>query len=384
MVSSLAGVNMLSSIIAYSRPVAGTPFWYWCHGRDKKIRKNLPGGFSGSSIRTKRLDRPPCTVKKHDGECGSKGGKSATTDKIHIARNCPELERLKHFFDAVGFREIEKGLEHINMKHITDFHTHAFADRIYERAMQSLKEGSGIEPFHNGSIAGLMASMDQAGIWRSVVLSIATKPEHADVILDWSLLIASERIIPFGSVMPTDRNAARDVRRMAGAGIKGIKIHPYYQNFYMDDTAMDPFYEAVAESGLILVSHTGYDVAYPGRDDLATPERTARVIARHPDLCLVAAHFGGWEDWDAVEKHLLGKPVWLETSFLTGVCDRERARRMFLSHDPARLVFGSDSPWVGQAEEIQRVEGLDLPPDLLEAVMEKNAQALLDAAVHRA
>lgn len=271
-------------------------------------------------------------------------------------------------------------LEQINMKHSTDFHTHAFADRIYERAMQALKEGSGIEPFHNGSIAGLMASMDQAGIWRSVVLSIATKPEHADVILDWSLSIASERIVPFASVMPTDKNAARDVRRIAAAGIKGLKIHPYYQHFFMDEPAMDPFYEAVTECGLVLVSHTGYDVAYPDREDLATPERTARVIARHPDLRLVAAHFGGWEDWDAVERYLLGKPVWLETSFLAEMCDRERARRMFLSHDPSRLVFGSDSPWVGQKEEMARLRGLDLPPELLEAVLEKNAASLLDSS----
>ena len=282
-----------------------------------------------------------------------------------------------NFLASPVLRKLEKGLEQIIMKHITDFHTHAFADRIYERAMQALKEGSGIEPFHNGSLAGLLESMDQAGIWRSVVLSIATKPEHADVILDWSLSIASERIIPFGSVMPTDRNAARDVRRMAAAGIKGLKIHPYYQRFYMDDPALDPFYEAVTETELVLVSHTGYDVAYPEREDLATPERTARVINRHPDLHLVAAHFGGWEDWDDVERYLLGKPVWLETSFLAEMCDRERARRMFLAHDPARLVFGSDSPWVGQKEELVRLRGLDLPAELLEAILEKNAASLL-------
>jgi len=309
-----------------------------------------------------------------------KGREVRTTDVIHIVRCPAELERTEVVFlvfpKTPGLR---KNGDKMN-NNITDFHTHAFADRIFERAMNSLKAGSGIEPFHDGSLSGLTASMDQAGIWRSVVLSIATKPEQVDVIIDWSSSIASERIVPFASVMPTDANAARDVRRIAAAGIRGLKIHPYYQKFVIDDPVLDPFYRAVAESGLILVSHTGYDVAYPDREGLASPERTARMISRHPDLCFVAAHFGGWEDWDAVERHLIGKPVWLETSFLAEMCEREQARRMFLSHDPARLVFGSDSPWVGQAEELARLRALDLPAELLDAVLEKNASALLDGA----
>lgn len=260
---------------------------------------------------------------------------------------------------------------------ITDFHTHAFSGKVYERAMERLTAGSGIPPFHDGSLAGLLASMDAAGISRSVMLSIATKPEQFDIILEWCHEAAGERIVPFASVMPQHESAARGVRKIAAEGIKGIKIHPCYQGFVLDAPELDPFYRAVTDEGLILLAHTGYDIAYPAREKNATPERTARVLQRFPGIRMIAAHFGGWEDWEDVKRHLLGRPVWLETSFLVCRRDAGYSRQMFLSHDPDYLLFGTDSPWVGQKEELARIRALGLPDDLMTKLLDTNAERLL-------
>jgi predicted TIM-barrel fold metal-dependent hydrolase len=45
--------------------------------------------------------------------------------------------------------------------------------------------------------------------------------------------------------------------------VKGFKFHPYYQDFDLDDPVMDPIYAAMEERGLICVSHTGFDHAFP-------------------------------------------------------------------------------------------------------------------------
>jgi predicted TIM-barrel fold metal-dependent hydrolase len=243
--------------------------------------------------------------------------------------------------------------------------------------MARLSGLSGIPPFHDGSLAGLLASMDAAGISRSVMLSIATKPEQFEVILEWCREAASERIVPFASVMPQHESAARGVRQIAMEGSAGIKIHPCYQGFVLDAPELDPFYRAVTDTGLILLSHTGYDIAYPAREQNATPERTARVLARFPGIRFVAAHFGGWEDWEDVRRHLLGRPVWLETSFIADRRDPEYARRMFLDHDPDYLLFGTDSPWVGQKETLAGVRALGLPDELMTKLLETNAERLL-------
>ena len=87
----------------------------------------------------------------------------------------------------------------------------------------------------DGRISSLLKSMDEAGIERSVICSIATKPEQFEPILKWSKEIASERIVPFASVHPADPLAAQQVRAVARAGLRGIKLHPYYQRFDLDE-----------------------------------------------------------------------------------------------------------------------------------------------------
>jgi hypothetical protein len=263
---------------------------------------------------------------------------------------------------------------------ITDFHTHAFSDAIHVRAMETLTKGFGSTPFHDGSLRGLLASMDEAGIHRAVMLNIATKPGQFDIILEWCHEAAASgegRIIPFASVMPQHEHAAPGVRRIAAEGIKGVKIHPCYQGFVIDAPELDPFYKAVVDTGLILLAHTGYDIAFPDRQDCVTPERTARVLARYPGIQFVSAHFGGWEDWEEVKRHLLGRPVWLETSFLASRRDVEYAREMFLNHDPDYILFGTDSPWVGQKEDLAAIRALELPDELLTKLFETNAARLL-------
>jgi predicted TIM-barrel fold metal-dependent hydrolase len=263
---------------------------------------------------------------------------------------------------------------------ITDFHTHAFADKVYKNAMAKLTEGSGVLPFHDGSLPGLLASMDEAGIDRSVMLSIATKPTQFDVILEWCRAAkreAGERIVPFASVMPQHESAARGVRQIAAEGIKGVKIHPCYQGFVLDAPELDPFYSAVTDTGLILLAHTGYDIAFPAREQNATPVRTANVLKRFPGIRFVAAHYGGWEDWEDVKRYLLGRPVWLETSWFLERRDPEYVRSMLLAHDPDYLLFGTDSPWVGQKEELAGIRALGLPDDLLAKLLDTNAERLL-------
>jgi hypothetical protein len=67
---------------------------------------------------------------------------------------------------------------------ITDFHTHAFPDALATRAIRALEaETDRVKARLDGRISSLLRSMDYAGIRRSVICSIATKPEQFDSIL---------------------------------------------------------------------------------------------------------------------------------------------------------------------------------------------------------
>lgn len=259
---------------------------------------------------------------------------------------------------------------------IIDIHTHAFPDALAERAMPALEEEGDIKAALDGKLSSLLASMDAAGIERSVVASIATRPEQFDSILKWSKEIASDRIIPFTSVHPADPNAAERIHHTADAGLKGVKFHPYYQEFYLEEPRMNPIYQALQDRALIALVHTGFDLAFE-RVRRADPVRILDVVKRFPDLKFVATHMGAWEDYDEVERHMSGKPIYTDISFSIQDLPIERARSLVLGYRREYVLFGTDSPWAGQKETVDFVRSLELGPDWEQSIFFDNAARLL-------
>jgi len=260
---------------------------------------------------------------------------------------------------------------------IIDFHTHAFPDHLAARAMAALQDGCDVSAVRDGRVDSLLRSMDKAGIEKSVICSIATRPKQFRPILDWSLEAASDRLVMLPSVHPASVNVLDELRIIKEEGFKGIKVHPYYQSFKLDDACMLPVYEKLSELGLMIVSHTGYDIAFP-RYTCADPARVAWVVEQYPQLKFVATHFGGWDDWDHVEEYLIGKKVYIETSFSLFYLDNERVKRMAQSHLADRIFFGTDSPWRDQGRDLELWQSLDLQDHLLAKILGENAEALLD------
>ena len=259
---------------------------------------------------------------------------------------------------------------------VIDFHTHAFPDYLAAKAVPFLEAEADVKASTNGTIAALLASMDKAGVESSVICSIATKPAQFSPILEWSRSIASSRLIPFASVHPDDADMIARVKTVQDAGLKGIKMHPYYQRYTLNDPRLNPFYEAVSSAGLVLVAHTGFDIAYP-RDRIADPDKIAAVVSRFPDLKLVATHLGAWEDWDQVEKRLLGREIYMEISYTLSILPDERVVSMLNRHPADYLLFGTDCPWDDQKRALTHFLSLPLSDALKEKMLFTNARRLL-------
>jgi len=263
---------------------------------------------------------------------------------------------------------------------IIDFHVHAFPDALARDALERLSaQGGGIAPRTDGTVRGLLASMDRANIARAVVCSVATKPEQCDSILNWCAERArdSDRIVPFPALHPDVPDAPAHVRRIAASGFKGFKMHPYYQGFAVDEARMFAIYDEAARAGLIVELHAGFDFGFPD-DDRASPARIRAVIEKHPDLKLVAAHLGGWRVWEQVARELVGAPVFLETSFSLEMCPRDLLERIIRTHGADKILFGTDSPWTDQAENVALLRGLDFLSEVQrEAILGFNAARLL-------
>jgi len=258
-----------------------------------------------------------------------------------------------------------------------DVHTHAFPDEIAERAVTKLAGKADWKPVGMGRVCDLVESMDRADIDLSIVCAIATKPSQTEGIFEWCKRIRSDRIEPFPSIHPRTENPAKWLKRFAKAGFAGIKLHPMYQDFAFDDPRMDVVYLAAIDNELIVASHCGRDIAFPPGDDRASPERLGRVLDRFPQLRMICTHMGGWRAWDEAEKYLLGRDVYLETSFTMPFLDQRRFAEMIRHHGTGKVLFGTDWPWTDQKEQLDHLAALPLTERERRAITFGNAARML-------
>ena len=262
---------------------------------------------------------------------------------------------------------------------IIDFHTHIFPDRIAKQALDMLAEDSGeYQPRTDGTLRGLLGSMDAAGISASLVANIATRPSQMLPILEFCRQVRSARVVPTVSFHPG--NAPGDVEAMlssaAGEGIRGVKLHPMYQDFTIDDRRMFPFYQMIEHFGLFVIFHTGLDIAFPGNLQ-ADVERVKRLAGEFPGLTIVATHVGGWRQWGRAG--MLGRlsNVYTETSMTLTELSGDRFVELLGQFDEDRVLFGSDSPWTDQKEMLELTLGLRMSDRGKEKMLYDNAARIL-------
>lgn len=262
---------------------------------------------------------------------------------------------------------------------IIDFHVHAFPDALAKKALPLLSKCSGgIEPHYDATIGGLERYLSENRVDCAVVLNIATNPHQEKKVNDFAIsLLEKKNIIPFGSVHPDSPNALSELDRLAKAGIRGVKLHPDYQHFFVDDEKMFPIYQKIAELGLITVFHAGVDIGCPTPVH-CMPERLLRVLDLFGEAPVVAAHFGGWLLWERVLEVLCGTKVYLDTAFSSGKMPPDYAKQIIKSHGADRILLGSDMPWSSTQDEVRFIQSLDLPTDDEMKILSINAKRLLN------
>ncbi len=260
---------------------------------------------------------------------------------------------------------------------IIDFHTHAFPERIAERAIEKLSYTSGgLIPQTDGTVESLKYLMKKDGIDKSVVLAIATNEKQQTAVNDFIKSQENDDIIPFGSVYPHAEDALAELERIHSMGLKGVKLHPEYQQFFVDDEKLKPIYKKISELGLIVLFHAGEDFGYPAPYH-ATPERL-RKAAKWIDTPMICAHWGGAGMGEDVLKYLCDIPVFFDTAFGYGTMPKDRAQRILDKKGSDYIIFGSDCPWHAPSWDIRMIETLELTVSEKDKIYYKNAQKLLN------
>ena len=260
---------------------------------------------------------------------------------------------------------------------VIDFHTHAFPDKIAKRAIDKLADASGgLTPYTDGTADGLARRMKESGVDVSVVLSIATNAHQQRSVNDFAAALdAREEFVAFGSVFPTAPDALEELDRIAALGLRGVKLHPDYQGFEVDDEKMIPLYKKISSLGLITVFHAGVDYGFAPPYG-ATPDKMKRAL-RHFDSPVVTAHFGGVDCYADVLDRLAGENVYFDTSFGYSMMPKYYALKIIEKHGVERMLFGTDSPWHTAEMERRLLSALALSDAELAQIYGENAKRLL-------
>ncbi len=263
---------------------------------------------------------------------------------------------------------------------VIDFHTHCFPDKIAEAAVGKLSDASGgLMPHTDGTLDGLRRLLHSQGVDRFVVNNIATNAKQMQKVNDFAIAInGGEKgdVISFGSVFPDAPDVFEELERIAAAGLKGVKLHPDYQGFFVDDEKMKPIYKKIASLGLIATFHAGLDLAYrePFKN---TPDRMKKALGWFDGGTVVNAHWGGSAMAPQVIKELCGLPIYFDVSFGYSVITRPDAEAIIEKHGIDKLLFGTDAPWHTPDIERRLINTLGLSEAEKEKLYSGNALRIL-------
>ncbi len=254
-----------------------------------------------------------------------------------------------------------------------DVHAHIFPDKIAGKVVCALEEFYNFKWQGDGSVGDLLASMDGSGVKKAVVFSCATKPEQVIPANDFLMAVKElypERFTAFGTIHPDFPDIESEIRRIRAAGLKGIKLHPDFQQIYIDEPAMMRIYEKL-DSSLPLMIHLG-----DSRTDFSSPYRLARVLDEFPQLTVIAAHFGGYGEWEQSWKHLVGRNVYFDTSSSIFKLGADEAAKIVRTHGVDKILFASDYPAVRHEQAIADVLAMKLSETENRLIFSGNAERI--------
>lgn len=265
--------------------------------------------------------------------------------------------------------------DRIKLKYIIDNHAHIFPDKIAQKASDNIGHFYENITMHNdGSVNRLLQIGEEYQITRFVVHSVATRPDQVHHINDFIAQAVAEhpnKFIGFASVHPDMEDLEEEINRAIKLGLKGVKLHPDFQQFALNEKRAYRLYE-ICEGRLPLLLHMG-DYRY----HFSSPKYIPQITKTFPKLQLICAHFGGWTEWQEAEEQLKGLDIWVDSSSSLFALPKQKVLELIQLYGEDRVIFGSDYPMWNPGEEVKRLQALNLSPEVEDKIFYQNICNLL-------
>ncbi len=235
-----------------------------------------------------------------------------------------------------------------------DIHAHIFHPKIAHKVVTQLQQHYKIPPIGTGEFADLLPRLKRASIDQVCIHSAATNAAQVIPANRWTVsLLQYPEIIPFGTLHPDYDKMSDELAFLHNKGIKGIKMHPDFQGFRLDDPKLLPIF-AEMEGYFTLMVHIGDTL--PPELNPSCPYKVAAIKKQFPKLQIIAPHFGGYRHWQHVIKAIKGLEIYLDTSSSLFAIEEELLNYIYQNHPKEYILFGSDYPLFDPTDEIERLQ----------------------------
>lgn len=259
---------------------------------------------------------------------------------------------------------------------IIDFHTHLWPEKIAEKAKEYLENAFKMPMNAIPIEKNLLAEMDKNDVSKSVIASVASRPDQVEHINNWLFKLNSERFIKFASLHPFYDKWSYELDRIKD-NAQGIKFQPEFQMFYIDDERVFPIYEKIQKLRIPLLFHCGYELS-TGLIQ-AGPKQMLNVKKHFPAITFIAAHMGGFKLWNEVEDSIIGDDYfYIDTSSALSFMNKEQIYRFLNKHNKNKILFGTDFPVGNHKKEIELIKNLNIDNEFKEKIFHLNAEKLLN------
>lgn len=263
------------------------------------------------------------------------------------------------------------------MYEIIDVHSHIYPDKIAEKATHKISEFYGIAMKNShGTVANLLKNGKEAGISLYIVHSCATKIDQVHAINQFVLseMNKHSELIGFITLHPDMSEDAieSEISWSIDNGFKGIKLHPDFQKFYIDEDKAKKIYDK-AKNKLPILFHTG-----DKRFEYSKPLRLAKIAKEYPELTVIGAHFGGYSCWEQIACYKDLGNVYLDTSSSLEFLSKQDAKNIIDFFGAQWFLFGVDFPMWNHKQELNRFLALDLTETQRRLILSENIKKLLN------
>ncbi|OGE15214.1 hypothetical protein A3F00_04790 [Candidatus Daviesbacteria bacterium RIFCSPHIGHO2_12_FULL_37_11] len=243
----------------------------------------------------------------------------------------------------------------------------------------------------------LLASMDEAGIDYSILITLEEQPENRQLTVEEIIKVCekSPRLIPVGRIDYND-SIDKQINEMTGylkeKKIVGVKFYLGYQKYHANDSKLHPIYKFCQDYNFPVIYHTGMlETGFPGLLKSSHPLTIDEVADTFPNLKIVMAHTGNPWIMDCAAVVAKNKNVYMDFSgYFTEYqsLDPEEVEMFIRQLKDFKIfagfkkcMFGTDWPLYPQKEYLEVSNQLIMTEEEKELVFWKNAKEVFNLKV---